>query len=81
MTTISPVRGLTKTDLAILEQCVGDNPMGRVAWPLQVWERAAKAACAPLVERGLLIERRLGGYPGVQITDAGRAALASEQPR
>jgi len=68
---------LTKTERAILEQCVGDNQMGRIGWPLRVWESAARAACDPLIDRGLLIERRLAGYPGVQITDAGRAALQS----
>ena len=68
---------LTNTEIAILNQCVGENGTGRIGWPLQVWENAAKSACAPLIDRGLLIERRLAGYPGVQITEAGRALLLS----
>jgi hypothetical protein len=71
------MRKLTSTERAILEQCVGDNSMGRVGWPLRVWESDARRACDPLIDLGLLIERRLGGYPGVQITEAGRTALSS----
>ena len=67
---------LTATERAILEQCGGDNPIGRIAWPLSVWEASAKAACAPLVKSGMLKERRLGGYPGVEITPSGLQALS-----
>lgn len=72
---------LTATEKAILEQCVEDNPIGRIGWPLSVWKGQAKAACATLVKWGLLKERRLGGYPGVEITPAGRAALTQEGER
>jgi hypothetical protein len=70
---------LTGTEVAILAQCCGDNPIGRIGWPLSVWEAQAKAACAPLVKSGMLKERRLGGYPGVEITPAGRAALEANR--
>ena len=67
---------LTPTQKDILKLC--DNPMGRIGWPLSTWEAngGARDACAPLIRRKLLKERRLGGYPGVEITKAGRAALA-----
>lgn len=54
-----------------------DNPMGRCGWPLSVWQQPGGAAdaCRPLIKAGLLRERRLGGYPGAEITDAGRKEL------
>ena len=69
---------LTEAQRAILS--AADNQAGRCGWPLSVWEAkgGARDACQPLIKAGLLIERRLGGYPGVQITEAGRAALKME---
>lgn len=66
---------LTAHQREVLRLCVVDNGLGRVGWPLQVWEKAAKHVCNPLIKRGLLDFMRLGGYPGVKITEAGRAAL------
>lgn len=67
---------LTATQREILRLCA-EGEIGRIGWPLDVWEAQAKAACAPLITAGLIKEKRLGGYPGVIITAKGRKALAS----
>lgn len=61
----------------ILRLCVNGNELGRVGWPLQQWENGAMQQCAPMENSGLIEFMRLGGYPGIKITDAGRAALAN----
>ena len=65
---------LSETQRAIWD--LFDNPMGRVGWSLQVWEApgGAREALQPFMKAGLIRERRLGGYPGAELTDAGRAA-------
>jgi hypothetical protein len=68
---------LTKAQLAVLDACVTGNSTGRVGWPLADWEKFAQPACQPLIDAGLLTFRRLGGYPGVSITPAGRTALGA----
>ncbi len=70
---------MTSNQIMILRECVEENPMGRIGWPLSMWNLGARAMCEPLIDQGLLIERRLGGYPGVQITDAGREAYTLSQ--
>lgn len=67
---------LNATEREILRLCA-EGETGRLAWPLDVWEANAKAACAPLIAAGLVKEKRLGGYPGIVITAKGRKALAS----
>lgn len=69
---------LNSTQREILRLC-SDNGLGRIGWPLQTWEKAAEAVCKPMIKAGLLQFMRLGGYPGVKITDAGRRALAEEE--
>lgn len=64
---------LTSDQRRLLE--LADTATGRMGWKLSIWEGRAERMCRPLIEAGLLIERRLNHYPGVQITDAGRAAL------
>lgn len=66
---------LTIHQIDVLRLCTNDNGLGRIGWPLQTWENAAKHVCNPMIKSGLLEFMRLGGYPGVKITDAGRAAL------
>lgn len=55
-----------------------DNPTGRAGWPLSTWD-IVRTASAGLIESGRVRERRLGSYPGLEITSAGRAALAGDQ--
>lgn len=71
---------LNSTQREILRLCA-DNGLGRVGWPLQTWESAAEAQCKPMKKAGLIEFMRLGGYPGIKITDAGRAALNEEAKR
>ena len=73
-------REMTRVEREILAHCVRDNPTGRIGWPLSTWEGAggARERCLPLIKLGYLRERRLGGYPGVEITEAGRTALAKD---
>jgi hypothetical protein len=66
---------LNSTQREILRLCA-DNGLGRIGWPLQIWEKGAEAQCKPLIKAGLVEFMRLGGYPGIKITDAGRDALA-----
>lgn len=66
---------LTAAQIAVLRVCVEDNPTGRAGWPIQDWEARVRSVCEPLFRRGLLKERRLGGFAGIQITEAGRRAL------
>ena len=68
---------LNSTQREILRMCA-DNGLGRIGWPLQTWEKAAEAQCKPMIKAKLIEFMRLGGYPGIQITDAGRAALNEE---
>lgn len=73
---IEVVARLTKAQEAVLRECASpDNRMGRIGWPLSDWESVAQPVCQPLIDAGLLEFRRLGGYPGVRITPAGRSAL------
>lgn len=65
---------LTATQREILRLCA-EGETGRIGWPTDVWEAQAKAACKPLIDAGLVKEKRLGGYPGVVITAKGRKAL------
>jgi len=44
-------------------------------WSLSKWPDV-EGAYAPLVAAGLCKHRHLGSYPGLEITPAGRAALA-----
>lgn len=67
---------LTQDQRRLLE--LADTPTGRMAWTLSIWEGGAERMCRPLIEAGLLIERRLNHYPGVQITEAGRTALRAQ---
>ncbi|MGZ2449644.1 hypothetical protein ACVIRO_002398 [Rhizobium ruizarguesonis] len=69
---------LNSTQREILRLCA-DNSLGRVGWPLQTWEAAAEAVCKPMIRAGLIEFMRLGGYPGVKITDTGRAALSPQE--
>lgn len=66
--------GLTPTQRKLLT--LADNETGRLGWSLQQWEApgGARDACAPLVKAGMLREKRLGGYQGVEITPRGRRA-------
>lgn len=67
---------LTKAQDAVMRECAKpENRMGRIGWPLSDWESVAHPVCQPLIDAGLLEFRRLGGYPGVRITPAGRTAL------
>ncbi len=68
---------LNSTQREILRMCA-DNGLGRICWPLQTWEKAAEAQCKPMINAKLIEFMRLGGYPGIKITDAGRAALNEE---
>lgn len=70
---------LNSTQSEILRLCA-DNGLGRIGWPLKTWETAAEAVCKPMIRAGLIEFMRLGGYPGVKITDAGRAALSQKEP-
>lgn len=63
---------LDSSQREILRLCCQDNPLGRIGWPLTTWEGGASTACAPMIKAGLLIEKRLGGFPGVEVTEAGR---------
>jgi len=71
---------LTKAQDAVMRECGNpENRMGRIGWPLSDWESVAQPVCQPLIDAGLLEFRRLGGYPGVRITDLGRAALRNHE--
>lgn len=60
----------------ILRLCVEGNGLGRIGWTLRQWDNGAQQQCAPMESAGLVEFMRLGGYPGIKITAAGRAALA-----
>lgn len=51
---------------------------GRVGFPMTVYTDALKAADR-LIREGYVIERRLGSYPGFQITPKGREYLGGAQ--
>lgn len=51
---------------------------GRVGFPMTVYEQALPLA-QRLLDEGYIRERRLGDYPGFQITDRGRAYLEGEK--
>lgn len=72
---------LYPAEIAILQTMTVDNPMGRAGWPLQHWESQVRPACARLIKNKFVVERRLGGYPGLEITSAGRLALAQEDEK
>lgn len=55
-----------------------NNSTGRAGWPLGAWPNVAPIIRS-LSAKGLARERRLGSYPGGEITDAGRAALSREE--
>lgn len=61
----------------------GDNRVGRCGWPLSVWEApgGAREALQPFMRAGLVKERRLGSYPGAELTPAGRLALEKTDDR
>lgn len=65
---------LTKAQDAVLRECAS-SPMKRIGWPLSEWERVAKPVCDPMIDSGLLMFKRLGGYPGVQITPLGLSLI------
>lgn len=72
------IADLNPAQRAIFATFGGDNKVGRCGWPLHVWESpgGAKQALEPFIKAGLIRERRLGTYPGAELTPAGREALS-----
>ncbi len=54
-----------------------DNPSGRTGWLLSKADTYNRLA-DELVGAGLAVRRRLGGFPGLIVTDAGRTRIAKE---
>lgn len=50
------------------------EPKGRVGFPLTAYDKLMEHV-GGLVEGGYLIQRRLGNYPGFQLTELGRQYL------
>jgi len=63
---------LTSDEMTVLG--VLNNSTGRAGWPLGAWSNVAPVIRS-LSAKGYARERRLGSYPGGEITPAGRAAL------
>lgn len=55
-----------------------DNRSGRAGWLLRE-ESAYEPIAAELVEAGLAVRKRLGGFPGLLVTEAGRARIMEER--
>lgn len=66
------------SDLALQLLRKADNPAGRAGWIAQ--EAAIfDPPATELVRAGLAVRKRLGGYPGITVTQAGRDRIAKER--
>jgi hypothetical protein len=55
-----------------------DTPSGRTGWLLSKAETYNRLA-DELVGAGLAVRKRLGGYPGLLVTELGRVRIAREK--